>query len=210
MARKMNSTAARLKPGESRAVRRKRSASRKNSGTWIIGGLAFLFVALVVFLFYISQPASPASAMGRQVAVASSDHVPDGTDPGPYSTDPPVGGKHYATDLTAGFYDEERAAAIPFHPEGYIVHSMEHGYVVYYYNCNADPEISCDDIKAGIQTVMDGFNNVEVIAFPWPSQETPIVMASWGRIMPLETVDLDSMRQFYRGNLNKSPEAEAD
>ena len=34
-------------------------------------------------------------------------HVAEGTDPGPYNSDPPTSGKHYATQAFADFIDED-------------------------------------------------------------------------------------------------------
>lgn len=187
----------------------RRQSSTNRSGL-IFGGLALLLVALVIFLFYISRPPVPVSAMGDEVVIASSEHVPEGTDPGPFPTNPPVGGKHYPSTFNAGFFDENQAAELPRYHEGYLIHNLEHGYILYYYNCQADPSLSCDEIKDAIKTVQGEFKNVKTIGFPWPTQETPIVMASWGRIMPLEAPDLEQMRAFYKANLNKAPEPEAD
>lgn len=54
-------------------------------------------------------------------------HVSEGTKVN-YSTNPPVFGPHYSSWITKGFYEEPR-------PDGNLVHSMEHGYVIIWYNC---------------------------------------------------------------------------
>src|SRR5262245_21191422 len=53
-------------------------------------------------------------------------HVPVGTVV-VYGTDPPTSGNHYPEPQDGGFFDHEIAA-------GYLVHSMEHGGVIIYYN----------------------------------------------------------------------------
>lgn len=190
------------------SVRRRRSQGT-NPAVW--GGLAVLgIILLVAVLFWISRPASPVSAMGEVVQISATDHVQEGTDSGPYASDPPAGGKHYASTYRAGFYNESDVAGLPQRPEGYLVHNLEHGYILYYYNCAADPNINCDELKQAIQDVQQEFNTRKTIAFPWDTLETPIVMVSWGRLMPLETLDKDVMRQFYRANLNKAPEPNAE
>jgi hypothetical protein len=151
-----------------------------------------------------------ASASGEEVAVGAADHVPEGTDPGPFPTDPPAGGKHYPSTYNTGFYDEEQAAALPRQHEGYLVHNLEHGYIIYWYNCEADPNIACEDLKSAIREVQDEFGMRKTIAFPWPSLEEPLVITSWGRILRLDQPDKAQMRAFYRANLNKSPEPNAD
>lgn len=55
------------------------------------------------------------------------DHLPEGQ-PTPYKFNPPTSGNHYASWITKGFYDTPRA-------DGYVVHSQEHGYIIFWYDC---------------------------------------------------------------------------
>lgn len=55
-------------------------------------------------------------------------HIPEGSATN-YQYNPPTSGAHYPSWITKGFYDTPRA-------DGYLVHSMEHGYVVLWYNCD--------------------------------------------------------------------------
>jgi hypothetical protein len=189
------------------AARRKREKTRRTL-TW--SGLAVLAVVLVVAAVLLIRNNTSAAAVGEEVAVGSADHVPQGTDPGPYPTDPPAGGKHYPSTYKAGFYHEADAESLPRRPEGYLVHNLEHGYVVYWYNCAADPSLDCDALKSAIQEVQDEVGMFKTIAFPWPSQAEPLVITSWGRILRLDSPDKAKMLQFYRANLNKAPEPFAE
>ncbi|OGE64117.1 hypothetical protein A3J13_00670 [Candidatus Daviesbacteria bacterium RIFCSPLOWO2_02_FULL_36_8] len=54
-------------------------------------------------------------------------HIPDNTIVN-YSTNPPTLGPHSASWITKGFYEEPRH-------DGNLVHSMEHGYVIVWYDC---------------------------------------------------------------------------
>jgi hypothetical protein len=56
-----------------------------------------------------------------------------------YGTVPPTSGKHIGELAQAGYYD-----AIPI-PNEIAVHNMEHGYVILWFNCNADPMLVPDD-----------------------------------------------------------------
>jgi hypothetical protein len=40
-----------------------------------------------------------------------------------------------------------------------MVHSMEHGYVNFWYNCSVIPETDCEKLKDGIRDVMLEFKN---------------------------------------------------
>ena len=163
-------------------------------------------MALVVIGFIVFSRPSP--AVGEAVAVMPrSNHVPEGSDPSPYSTDPPTSGPHYADELDAGFYnegDEQR----PF-PAGYLVHNLEHGYVIIWYNCAQLNEQACSDLKTQIQSVMDQANNFKVIAFPWDSIDVPVVMTSWGRIQKFDAFNSEQALEFVKSNRNKAPEPNA-
>ncbi|MFW9817940.1 MAG: DUF3105 domain-containing protein, partial [Candidatus Thorarchaeota archaeon] len=106
-----------------------------------------LGVVLVVVLGYaIWAAVRPAS--GEAIAILpESDHVEEGTDPGPYNSEPPTSGRHYAQDLEPGFYEETDPVAQNPYPEGYLVHNLEHGYVIFWYNCMQLSEQACVDLK---------------------------------------------------------------
>ena len=133
------------------------------------GLLGLLGLVVVGGLIWLLSRQGGGAQLGEEVAVASRDHVPEGSDSGPYATDPPAGGKHYPSTYQPGFYDEEQASQLPANHEGYLVHNLEHGYVIFWYNCAADPNLSCDDLKASIRKVMDSSGTHKLIAFPWPS-----------------------------------------
>ena len=95
---------------------------------------------------------------------------------------------------------------LPAHPEGYLVHNLEHGYVIFWYNCKANPAINCTDLKKAILNVMDTYGGVKLIAFPWPTLDVPLAMSSWGRIYKLNIPDERLMRQFVTSNRFQAPE----
>lgn len=191
--------------------REARLAEKRRKRTLLtIAGVAAAVLVLAGLVYAFAEASRAPTLMGEAVTGLTRDHVPDGTDPGPYATNPPAGGNHYAESLQAGFYDEAAAANVSNFQEGYLVHSLEHGYVIYWYNCEADPSLNCEDIKQSIRDVMAANQNYKVIGFPWPSMDAPLVMTSWGRIMTLDEPDKSKMRAFYQANLNKAPESNAD
>jgi hypothetical protein len=132
-------------------------------------------------------------------------HVPEGTDPGPYNSDPPTSGRHYSPQVFAGFYDEEQAASFNPFPAGYLLHSLEHGYVIFWYDCEGLAAGDCEDLKADIQQVMGRVGNYKVIGFPWPPLDVPVAMTSWGRLLRFEQFDPDLAEAFVRSN-RENPE----
>jgi hypothetical protein len=187
------------------AIRRERlrRERRKNVVIWSSLG-AVVLVVVGIMVWNAVRPTA-----GRSIPVESSDHVPDGTDPGPYSTDPPTGGQHYATSLRAGFFDEVDLAELPPYPEGYLVHNLEHGYVIFWYDCSELVEQSCDQLKQNIQATMDRADNFKVIAFPWQSIDVPVVMTSWGQLQEFESFNSRQAMQFINANRNRAPEPQA-
>jgi hypothetical protein len=128
--------------------------------------------------------------------------------PGPFSTDPPTSGRHYPSSYQSGFFNEEDVD-VPY-PAGYLVHSLEHGYVIFWYNCELLDQGSCEGLKSDIQTVMERAGNNKVIAYPWPSIKESVVLTSWGRILRFETFVAEDAYAFIQNNRNKAPEPHAD
>jgi hypothetical protein len=186
---------------------RQRRQKMRSNLTWGAVGL----VAVVTLGFFVFQRAGQTSPVGEQVEVLADyvNHVEEGTDPGPFPSDPPAGGRHYASELDAGFYDENSPQAQLPYPEGYIGHNLEHGYVVFWYNCGALGGSDCETLKSEIQSVMDDFGGTKLIAFPWPSLNVPVVMTSWGRLQRFDSFDPQLAAAFVQANRNKSPEPNA-
>lgn len=190
---------------EAREARRRRERQQKLLKWGGLGLLALLIAGAVIWF-----STRPVTAMGEGVIVTARNHVPEGTRPGPFQTNPPTGGNHYAGTFQKGFYDESRLESLPQFHEGYLVHNLEHGYIIFWYNCEADSDLSCDELKQTIRDVMDTAGTDEVIAFPWKDQKEPLVMTSWERIMRFDKLDPDAMRQFVKLYHDKSPEPAAN
>jgi hypothetical protein len=149
-------------------------------------------------------------AAGEEVAVMpDSEHISEGTDPGAFYTDPPTSGPHYATPLDAGLYEEADLEGIGPYPAGYLVHNLEHGYVIFWYNCDLVSESECGELKGQIKEVIEEANNLKVIGFPWSTTDVPVVVTSWGRLQRFETFDVEAANQYVRSNRNRAPEPQA-
>ncbi len=135
-------------------------------------------------------------------------HIPEGTVPGPYSN-PPAGGPHYPVTLKPGFYNESDLATLPKYPEGYLDHNLEHGYIIFWYNCANLSQAACDTLKSQIKGVMDQFPGGKLIAFPWKILPEPVAMTSWGRMLRFTSFDPALAAEFVRRNMNQAPEPTA-
>ena len=167
--------------------------------TW--GGIGIAVIAVIGFIVW--QGLRPRT--GETISIMTSTHITVDSDPGTYNSDPPTSGPHYPDEAQAGFHDTN----IYQDPGGYLVHNLEHGYIIFWYNCSLLNETACADLKSQIKSLLDEFNNVKVIAYPWDSIDVPVAMTSWGRLLKMETFDAAQARTFYKTNLNKSPEPNA-
>jgi len=186
---------------------RERQRRQRLRSYFIWGAIAI--AALMVFGLFIRQGTRP--TVGEEVEIPENyeDHIEEGTDPGPFPSNPPAGGRHYASEFNAGFYEETSPETEYSYPEGYIGHNLEHGYVIFWYNCDLLDESQCSILKSQIQSVMDEFGGTKLIAFPWPSLDAPVAMTSWGRLQRFDSFDPQTATAFIRANRNKAPEPNA-
>jgi len=185
-----------------REERREQNRRKTLISRLIRGGVGVVVLAVIGFVVW--QGVKPASGESFPIMV-SSPHIEKDTDPGPYNSDPPTSGPHYPDEAEVGFFDTN----IYQYPAGYLVHNLEHGYIIYWYNCNQLSDSACTELKKQIKTVMDELGGTKLIAYPWPSLDVPVVATSWGRLQKFETFDAEQAKAFYRANLNRAPEPNA-
>ena len=90
-----------------------------------------------------------------------------------------------------------------------MLHNLEHGYVILWYNCDLLDEDECGELKDQIQEVLRRNRNNKVIGFPRSSIDFPVVMTSWTRMLEFDEFDTDLANRFVRNNRNKAPEPNA-
>lgn len=192
----------------SSSKRRNPAAQRQARGRLVAVGLVAggLVVAAGagMLIWNASRP-----GLGISVPVVSRAHIQEGTDPGAYTSDPPSSGSHYPTDASAGFYDDTAAKALGQYPQGYLVHSLEHGYVIFWYNCRLLDAAACDALTGQIQQVMQQAGQVKLIAFPWTRTDVPVAMTSWGRLLRMPTFDAGQAIRFIHAYRYHAPEPDA-
>jgi hypothetical protein len=162
---------------------------------WIIVGVlgVVAFVGMLGYLIY--QQSQPVPHPGQAVPIQGRNHIPVGEPHDPYNSEPPSSGPHYDTPADAGFYD---VAPV----DEYLVHSMEHGYVIIWYNCAQYTTGSCDDLKAKVKEVMGAAGvsaitgTIKLIGVPRPNQKTVIALSAWGRIDILQSFNRQEILNF--------------
>ncbi len=159
-----------------------------------IGAVTVLIMIGGIFLVSNSGPSSK-PLIGQSVQV-SQGHVPDGTQI-TYNSNPPAGGQHYAETAHAGFYDTTNVPK-----DGYLVHSLEHGAVILWYN----PKMLSPD---QVNKLKDIFNQVsgKSIMAPRNSMDVPIGLSSWGQVLKLTSIDEKQIKAFFDTNGGRAPES---
>jgi hypothetical protein len=163
-------------------ARRAQQRKQQRSANFVTIGIALAVALLVVVLVIrgrnesgvsgnVGVPAAEAGCDDVQTSPASGgrDHQDAGTQI-TYDTNPPTTGPHWPPDqvATAGFYED------PVEPER-LVHNMEHGQLVIWY----DPGAS-DEVRDQIEALVEQEPAVN-IATPWddmPDGKT-YVMTAW-------------------------------
>ena len=160
----------------------------------VLGVVAF--VAMLGFLIY--QQSLPKPHPGRDIPIQGRNHIPVGQPHDPYNSEPPSSGPHYDTPAQAGFYDQAPA-------DEYLVHSMEHGYVIIWYTCDQYKDGTCDQLKANIKEVMGAAGasavtgTLKLIAVPRAGQKTVVGLSAWGHIDTPATYSRQEILDFIRG-----------
>jgi hypothetical protein len=188
---------------------KKQKSNQNKQNLLVYGGLgAGIIVIMIVFILSISKPKSEVVLLGDEVPIQSTSHFVVDVPPDPYNSNPPAGGPHYDSDFPAKFYNESDLSTLPKYPEGYLVHNLEHGYVIFWYNCQV-ADTDCSALKQTIQEVMDETGKTKLIAFPWSQMDVPLAMTSWGRVLKFTQADSVLMTQFVERNRYQAPEPDA-
>lgn len=126
------------------------------------------------------------------------DHVSPGTDLS-FDRVPPTSGTHYTSTVQAGFYEETQ-------PLGALVHSLEHGAVVVYY----DPSQLSPESESGLRSYTGSLTGTyqSFIAVPNPNDEpeAAYVLTAWEKRLPMDQYDNSTVQAFTAEYLGRGPE----
>jgi hypothetical protein len=134
-------------------------------------------------------------------------HVPIGSDI-QWDSNPPSSGPHYPIWAAYQAYDTPV-------PRGYYVHDLEHGAIVFTYNCGA---AGCPDIVAALHQAADSLPDdplctsagegirVRMVITPDPLLDVVVAAAAWGWTYKAACVDLPSLEAFAAAHYGQGPE----
>lgn len=136
----------------------------------------------------------PALAKVERMPNDGRDHVPDGTIIG-YRADPPTSGTHSLKWADPGVYSERQA------PER-LVHSIEHGMVVIYYE--TPDEAVMDTLESWAALFKGGWSGV--VLAPKKGLGSDIVLTAWRRRLRMPTFDAAGAAAFIDAYRGRGPE----
>lgn len=157
----------------------------------IIGGILVLgAIVLVIFLLF---GQGEGNRVGTRMADEGAGHVPQTTVP-TYRSVPATSGPHW--NLGDGVAPVNWGVYTSPVPEPAVVHNMEHGGIVIWYQSTATEE----DIQALTQFTRQAQSgsNFKVVLSPWNGADFghPIAVTAWDWLLYLDTADIDQIRAF--------------
>ncbi len=124
--------------------------------------------------------------------VVSFDHVDTPID---YPDPPPTSGPHNSCWVAYGAYDTEVA-------DERWVHNLEHGAVVFLYDCPS----GCPDEVAALEALIVG--KPFAILSPYSLLPSPgFAVVSWGRRLVTDTLDVEAFEAFYAAHVDQGGES---
>jgi hypothetical protein len=169
----------------------------------LAGVAAVAFLALLGYAAWAAMQPEP--ILGEEIPIAGAEHIPEGQTATDHNSDPPTSGQHYAQPAEAGFYEEAP-------PDERLVHNLEHGHIVVYYNCSGLSDTACEELQDGIREAMEAAGVVpstrtlKIVAVPRPGMENMITYTSWGKLYRAETFNREDFILFVKQNRNRAPE----
>jgi hypothetical protein len=123
-------------------------------------------------------------------------HLPEGSDI-EWTNNPPHSGPHYPSWETKGEHTDPVA-------RGNWVHNLEHGWIVFVYNCPSDCEAELDVLRE----VVDMRPGASILITPDPLLDGPRFAAlSWTWVHEFDAPELDELLCFVDQHYDNAPES---
>ncbi len=140
----------------------------------------------------------PVQRFDNEAPSAEGRHFAQGEFPGyntvQYGTDPPTSGRHIGELVEPGVYDEPV-------PNEVLVHQMEHGYAIAWYNCAASPaldEAGCSAVRDELGQVVNQAlgDGLRAVMTPDTTMTHRIALTAWQYMDTMDEVDEERIRTF--------------
>ncbi|MBI2052090.1 MAG: DUF3105 domain-containing protein [Candidatus Sungbacteria bacterium] len=167
------------------------SRKRKKLLKWIV---SVLILAALVWGAYLWAKKSEADKPGEAVPIQPAEHIQPGQPiPGIYLSNPPVSGWHYGQTTEWGSYNEELI-------DQNVIHNLEHGGIWITYKPDVPSEL-VDNLKR-----LAGEYKRKIVLSPRSANDSPIVLAAWGRLDKFDYFDEARIKKFIKAYKDKGPE----
>ena len=184
----------------------------------LIGGV--LLVGVLILVLVLLLGAGPSQGIGIQEPNDGQSHVATGVDcrtspasdpncgsgGNPYSSLPATSGPHWGSPsgFDWGVYSTAQ-------PEGGLIHNLEHGGIVIWYDPAAVTTEAIDSLAAYVenQNASGVSGRYKFILSPWGGSDplpSPIVATSWRWMLQLDSADTAQIDEFAREHYGDSPE----
>ena len=197
----MSTQTTRKSPRETQRAKRQRQQVLGRVAWSLIGLIGVVIVGYIVWGAFRPKP-------GQSVPQLPASHIQPGASHEPYNSDPPTSGPHYVEPAQGGFYNETPS-------DEQLVHNLEHGYVILWYNCSDLTSSQCDRLKSQIRGAMQAAGNStltstpKLIAVPRPTLDTQLALTTWGRLDKFDAFDQNRIVNFIRAFRDHAPEPNA-
>jgi hypothetical protein len=178
----------------------------------ILAIVALVIVGLAVAAVILVLTAGPSPYEGTLIPSDGGTHVGDGPNcrdnPADcqgvtYSSLPATSGPHWDTPANWGAYGTPQV-------ESQLVHNLEHGGIVIWYDAAALSEDDVQRLRVWVneQVSLGLGGRFKFIASPWDGADFghPIAVTAWQYILYLDELNLDAIRGFADGHYGRAPE----
>lgn len=140
---------------------------------------------------------------GTKIELLERGHVPTTEHP-TYNSNPPTSGLHYVATEEWGFYERSLV-------KEKLVHNLEHGGILIYYNCEKlkEPRAdACENLKNELKLLYEELvrRDKKIVILPNSEIEFTITLAAWGWLDNLDSVDRERTLKFFKDHINMGPE----
>lgn len=155
-------------------------------------GVTVLVLGGIIVVSTLSPANQP--ALGNEIELQPATHIAVGEDHPAYNSNPPTSGWHYASPAEWG-------ASTDSIEDETAIHNLEHGGIWISYQPEKIDQAAIDQLT----DLVRGYPS-KVLLSPRAANDAPIKLASWGRLLSLDTFDEPQLQQFIDRNKNKGPE----
>src|SRR3989338_2998894 len=178
-------------------LKKKEASKKRTSKKFFVAFIILIMVAGISVLGFFAFKASSKPLLGEVISDLGRDHIATDSKKPEYNSNPPTSGPHFATPASWGVYDKEL-------PDQQVIHNLEHGGVWITYKSDLEKEIveKLKEIAASYKS--------KVIVTPRAANDSKIALASWERLLKLDSYNEEEIKDFVARMRNKGPESVPD